>query len=200
MAGPETAITQQCRFCKTIFPHTVEHFPSIGGKPNGTACRTCVRTRKRAYEDKYKRERIAVRAAAAAAAATLPASGVGAGENSVVQLPDLPSRKLEVSHALRSGAKALNDAAPEILATIIGYARNPRHPHHEWALKLIAERVIPKKLYEDLGAQAAGIKSGQGTVRPAVTIVVQQAAPVPPDQSRVTAVVDVTPTDVERDV
>ena len=80
---------------------------------------------------------------------------------------------------LRDGASVLNEAAPDIMATILGYARNPKHPHHEWALKLIAERVIPRKMYADLGARMTGSKSGAG--RPAVTIIVQQAAPVPPD-------------------
>jgi len=57
--------------------------------------------------------------------------------------------------------------------------------------------VIPKKLYEDLGGQAAGIKAGQGTVRPAITVIVQQAAPASPDSpaARVPPVmIDVTPT------
>jgi len=90
---------------------------------------------------------------------------------------ELPIRQLEIARALRVGAAKLNEAAEGILATILEYASNSQSPHHEWALRLIAERVIPRKLYEDLGGQAAGIKAGQGTARPAVTIIVQPATP-----------------------
>ena len=94
---------------------------------------------------------------------------------------ELPLRQLDIARALRIGAARLNESVEGILATILEYAANTQSPHHEWALKLIAERVIPKKLYEDLGGQAAGIKAGQGTVRPSITVIVQQATPASPD-------------------
>ena len=108
---------------------------------------------------------------------------------------ELPLRQLDVARALRVGSERLNEAAQGILATILEYAANAQSPHHEWALKLVAERVIPKKLYEDLGGQAAGIKAGQGTVRPSVTVIVQQAAPALPDSlsGRLPVVIDVIP-------
>jgi hypothetical protein len=89
---------------------------------------------------------------------------------------ELPLRQLEIATALRSGAEGLNQRAAGILATLFGYAEKADHPHHEWALRLLAERILPRKLYEDLGGQAAGIKTGQGTIRPAVNIIIQPAA------------------------
>jgi len=126
-----------------------------------------------------------------------PASGKAVSP-SIRALPgELKVRQLDIARALREGADRLNEAAAGILATILEYAGNTQSPHHEWAIKLIAERIIPKKLYEDLGGQAAGIKAGQGTVRPAITVIVQQAAPASPDSvhaGAVPVVIDVTPT------
>lgn len=195
--GTETADMRQCRECKAIFPYTPEHYPANRGRAQGTLCRTCSRIRKRTYDAKYSQARIAdrTRMAAETPAVTIPpASGTVVAVSGGARPGELPYKQLEVARALRVGAERLNEAAAGILATILEYAANTQSPHHEWALKLIAERVIPKKLYEDLGSQAAGIKSGQGTVRPAVTIIVQQAGPVPPDPSQpAVQIIDVTP-------
>lgn len=180
----DNAGMRQCYLCKTEKPYTPEHFPATRGAAVGNACRACARTRKRDYEAKYKALRAAARAAGAAslsAATKTPAGGTAVSTSKDGKLGELPVRQLSVAKALRVGAEQLNEAAYGILATILEYASNTQSPHHEWALKLIAERVIPKKLYEDLGSQAAGIKAGQGTVRPAITVIVQQAAPAPPD-------------------
>ena len=97
----------------------------------------------------------------------------------------LHSRKVEIARALSLGSQRINDVAGGILETIIEYAMNQMSPHHEWAIRLIAERVIPKKLYEDLGAQAAGIKGGPGGERPTVNIIIQPAIvrPAPGESS-----------------
>jgi hypothetical protein len=126
-----------------------------------------------------------------------PAKGTDVSTSKDAKPGELTIRQLDVARALRVGADRLNEAAGGILATILEYASNTQSPHHEWALRLIAERVIPRKLYEDLGSQAAGIKEGKGTVRPSITVIVQQAAPLPPDSpagNSVPFVIDVTPT------
>ena len=180
----DAAEKRQCTRCRSEKPYTAEHWPAKAGKAVGTVCRLCARNRKRDFDRKYKQMRVAARTqslASLADAKPLAATGRSVSKTGVALPGELPVRQLEVAQALRVGATRLNEKAESILATILAYAADSASPHHEWALRLIAERVIPKKLYEDLGAQAAGIKAGQGTVRPSVTIVVQQAAPVSPD-------------------
>ena len=192
--------TYRCKACGAEKPYTAEHFPSTRGEAVGTHCRPCSRARKRGLDKQARAKRAAARAAGPVSLTdmTKPAAAGKAVSTSRDALPgELPLRQLDVARALRVGAERLNEAAEGILSTILEYAGNTGSPHHEWALKLIAERVIPKKLYEDLGGQAAGIKAGQGTVRPAITVIVQQAAPASPDSlsagARSPVVIDVTP-------
>ena len=177
---PGTAKTRRCVICNLDMPRTTEYWPARDGKAFGAVCRLCVRNRKRDFDRKYRQMRVAARTqslASLADAAVPPASGRAVSASSNAKPGELPIKQLEIARALRVGAAKLNEAAEGILVTILEYASNSQSPHHEWALKLIAERVIPRKLYEDLGGQAAGIKAGQGTVRPAVTIIVQPATP-----------------------
>lgn len=179
-----SAVPRRCPKCGIEKPFTSEHWPANRGVVRADACRPCSRTRKRDYDLAAKAKRAAARAAGQASLTdtTKPAAAAMVASTGRDALPgELPLRSLDVARALRVGADRLNEAAGGILATILEYASNSQSPHHEWALKLIAERVIPKKLYEDLGGQAAGIKAGQGTVRPAITVIVQQAAPASPD-------------------
>ena len=196
----DNAEMRRCKACGADLPYTTEHWPSHHSKAYGVLCRPCSRTRKRAFDKTYRNLRAAARAQGAASLSDPtkpPAGGAVVSTTRDAKLGELRVRHLSVAHALREGADRLNEAAAGILATILEYAGNTQSPHHEWAIKLIAERVIPKKLYEDLGGQAAGIKAGQGTVRPAITVIVQQAAPASPDSpaARVPPVmIDVTPT------
>jgi hypothetical protein len=199
MEQDATADKRQCRHCKGILPYTPEHWPAAKGVAQGAVCRLCTRTRKRKYDRKYSDLRVAARtqgAASLTAATNPPASGKAVAKSSNARPGELPIRQLDVARALREGADRLNEAAAGVMATILEYAGNTQSPHHEWAIKLIAERVIPRKLFEDLGSQAAGIKEGRGTVRPAITVIVQQAAPSPPDSlsGSPPITIDVTPT------
>ena len=189
-----------CLKCTVSFPFTIEFFPSIMGRPHGVLCRACAKKRRRAYETKYQQVRIAERnkrAAEAAAAAPPPASGGAVAEAEAARSLDLPDAETRLAATMRVDVKALAEAASEIVATILRHAKNPKHPLHEWALKFIADRVMPKKLYEDLGAQAAGSKAGRGSARPSVTVIIQQTGPAPADplQGRV---IDVVSDDKER--
>ena len=175
-----TAEKRRCNRCDLELPYTPEHWPATHGKAVGEVCRLCSRNRKRDFDRKYRQMRVAARTQSLASLAdtpTPPASAGGVPHSRDAKPGELPVKQLEVARALRVGAAKLNEAAEGILATILEYASNSQSPHHEWALRLVAERVIPKKLYEDLGGQAAGIKAGQGTARPAVTIIVQPATP-----------------------
>ena len=181
------AATRECTKCRQEKPYTIEHWPNAKGNAVGSVCRLCSRLRKRDFDLSYKQKRVAARtqsmAQLAETPAVAPAKSVAVSLSRDAKDGELPLRQLEVAKALRVGAKRLNEAAQGILETILEYAGNSQSPHHEWALRLVAERVIPRKLYEDLGAQAAGIKAGQGTVRPAVTIIVQGASPAAPEPS-----------------
>jgi hypothetical protein len=90
--------------------------------------------------------------------------------------------KLDIAKALKSGAAIANEYVDLVMARVLQYAADPQHKLHGWALEFLAERVMPKKLYEDLGSQAAGV--GLGDKRPQYVIQVlpaqsQEAAPQP---------------------
>lgn len=186
-----------CDTCKIEKPWTLEHWPEQKGKPRPPRCRTCQRDYKRLFDKRAVKERVAARtqqAASLTGPVTPPASG-GAVSTSRDALPgELPLRQLDAAKALREGAIVLNRQAQTILATLMFYVDDPTHPHHEWALKLVAERLLPKKLYEDLGAKDAGILAGEGQSRPSVTIIVQPAtiAPAPADPLLAAVVVEGT--------
>jgi len=178
---------RECTKCRQEKPYTIEHWPNAKGNAVGAVCRLCSRQRKRDFDLSYKQARVAARTQSLATLAEMPtfvpAKGNAVSTSRDANEGELPLRQLDVTRALRIGTKRLNEAAQGILETILEYAGNSQSPHHEWALRLVAERVIPRKLYEDLGAQAAGIKAGQGNVRPAVTIIVQAATPAAPEPS-----------------
>lgn len=187
----ETVPAVTCRFCGTAKPATAEHWPVEKGELQHDICRVCSRQRKRVYDKKYRAERVAARTQTLAVLAETPTPSpakegmptLSGMASETVELQRV--HKLQIARALQAGASELNKHAQGILERILLYAGDPKSLHHEWALKLIAERVIPRKLYEDLGAQAAGIKAGQNApARPAVTIIVQPAtAPAPVEPS-----------------
>lgn len=177
-----------CSVCLELKPLTVEHWPKLKGKPHGNRCRLCARAGKKDFDRNAKQTRVAARLqtlATLAEAMPEPASkGVVAATRE--KLPaELPLRQLQIVQALREGAQLLNERARTTLERLFRYAETPTHPHHEWALKLIADRLMPRKLYEDLGARDAGLgKVGEGGARPSVTIIVQPAtAPTPAESS-----------------
>jgi len=174
----ETA--RECNRCGEVLLYTIANWPATHGHATGNVCRLCSRGRKRDFDGGYRTKRIAVRTqtlATLAGAMAAPASEVVASKVRDVLKVEGPLRRLEIAKALRAGAARINEHASTVLDTVFEYAADKTSPHHEWALKLIAERVVPKKLYEDLGAQEAGIDAGAGGAnRPSVTIIVQPAA------------------------
>jgi len=183
VGSPDTD-ARVCSTCQDIKLYTTEHWPELHGRAVGSVCRLCARLRKRGFDASYKNERVAARTqtlASLANALTAPASAVVASKIKDTLAAEVPLRQLEVAKALRAGSTLLNENARKILDTVLKYATDPSSPHHEWALRLMVERVLPKKLYEDLGAHAAGISSGGagGANRPSVTIIVQPAAVQP---------------------
>ena len=88
-------------------------------------------------------------------------------------------RKLDVAKALKVGAQITNDHAEMVMARVLQYANDPEHKHHLWAVQLLAERILPRKLYEELGAAAAGVGS-LNDKRPQFIIQVLPATPEAP--------------------
>jgi hypothetical protein len=51
--------------------------------------------------------------------------------------------------------------APAVMAKLLEYFEDDTSPHHQWAIEFLAQRIVPRKLYEELGGQAAGVGSLQ---------------------------------------
>jgi hypothetical protein len=193
-SGPDTT-ARVCVLCQDIKLYTIEHWPASHGRAVGSVCRLCSRSRKRDFDDKYANTRAAARTQTLVSLAdnlNAPAGAVVASKVKDTLAAEVPLRQLEVAKALRAGSTLLNEHAQAILGSVLKYAEDSSSPHHEWALRLLVERVLPKKLYEDLGANAAGIASGGagGASRPSVTIIVQPAAAQPPPGEAAVVVVE----------
>jgi hypothetical protein len=144
-AQPAPAVEQRtCRVCKqtkVVSPTTWTYRakgPGSPSKPHGMLCAICEHKRKIAH-----RERTREIAKLAAADETAKVSKA--------------ETKLDVARALKIGGKALNDIAPSVLARIMSWAEDEEHTEHRWANQFLAERVLPKKLYEEIGGEAAGV-------------------------------------------
>ena len=162
---PEKQLCANCNLTVPVTPDTWAFKP--GGKPL-KICKSCWHARK-----------------ADSAQAPRP------------QKKDLPKKpestdvkvatKLDAALALKAGARMLNDQAEMVLARMLSYAADPTSPYHYKALELLAERILPRKLYEELGGNAAG---GQlADKRPQYVIQILPAQPGAPEGR----VIDITP-------
>lgn len=136
-----------CRDCKAEKVVTPESWPYRKGREgryqaNGLRCLACEKVRKAKYEE--IRNDLVRRIAPPAPSKSDKAE-------------DKRKPKLDVDGALKAGAIALNQVAPSVLARIMMYLEDEEHPQHQWALELLAQRILPRKLYEELGGQAAGV-------------------------------------------
>jgi hypothetical protein len=109
------------------------------------------------------------------AVAKTPATAVA--EKAKPALPAIPRPQAvaDVKATLEVGAAKLKDAAPKITDLVLGYAMDPTSEHHEWAAKLVAERLFPARGYaQPLVSQAGGI-DGRGPSTPVVYINITEA-------------------------
>ena len=175
-----------CRDCTWSGLVTPENWPyrsKSKGKPyqaHGLRCKACEAVRKQKYDT--RRDEIVDLVGVES-----PAAPKGKAADK-----DAKPGKLAVSKALRTGALALNNYAAAVMARVLEYADDPEHEHHIWALELLAQRILPRKLFEELGGQAAGLGSLQDK-RPTFVIQVLPAQPDAPAGRVITS--DVT--DVE---
>jgi len=150
--NPQEARTcTKCEANKVISPEAWPYRKGREGRYQayGSICLECEKKRKAAYEDRRK-----AIATGVAAATPVPAKGV-TDETQRKALKQ--ANKLDVAQALKAGSIALNQVAPGVMARIMEYLEDPEHKHHLWALELLAQRILPRKLYEELGGEAAGV-------------------------------------------
>ena len=167
----------KCNESKTVTPESWPYRKSKGPhgiySAYGGVCMVCERKRRAEYEARRNKF--------AALVADVPSGpATGKPEDKDRQKTALAATKLDVAKALKAGSKVLNEYAPGILARVIEYAEDPHHEHHLWAVQLLAERILPRKLYEELGAVAAGVGSLQDK-RPQFVIQVLPAQPAAPE-------------------
>jgi hypothetical protein len=164
----EQRTCRKCSETKVIRPETWVYRPDKKKvyHAHGMLCLACDKARKAAYEE--TRNRIAKEVAPA--------------ESNSKETPDEKRKalaaksKLDVALALKAGSRVINDIAPAVLARMLEYLEDAESPHHTWALEFFAQRIMPRKLYEELGGAAAGIGSLEKQ-RPTFVIQVLPAAP-----------------------
>ena len=168
LLGP---VPRACRACGQEVPVTLETWPHLKGKPVGRVCRPCEKARLQAKDENRKVVARAAKATAELAAQKLPVGRPSAGDRAAAAIlaarselstakdsaASPPIARLEIAHALKQGARVLNENAEMVLTRVLEYADDVEHPHHLWALQLLAERTLPRKLFEELGAAAAGV-------------------------------------------
>jgi hypothetical protein len=167
----ESRACTKCEANKVITPET---WPYRRGKKGhyqsyGSICLACEKVRKVEYETRRKS------IATGIVATPVPTAGTPDEKRKAMK----QASKLDVAQALKAGSFALNQAAPGVMARIMEYLEDPEHKHHLWALELFAQRILPRKLYEELGGQAAGV-GALSDRRPMFVLNVLPAAPGAP--------------------
>lgn len=166
----------KCNESKVVTPESWPYRKGRGAHGTysayGGVCKACEKTRKQEYE--ARRDKIA------ALVADVPAGPQsGKPEDKNARRDAVATSRLDVAKALKAGSRVLNEYAASALARLIEYAEDPHHEHHLWAVQLMVERILPRKLYEELGGAAAGIGSLQDK-RPQFVIQVLPATPEQP--------------------
>lgn len=159
----EKRTCSKCAAEKVVTPQTWPHRKGRTGtyQPNGTRCMECEKARKAKYES--VRNDITKRLGAPPASETEKATGKR-------------KEKLDVAAALKAGGITLNQVAPAVMARMLTYIEDEDHEHHQWALEFFAQRIMPRKLYEELGGEAAGVGALQDK-RPQFVVNILPAQP-----------------------
>lgn len=167
---PEQRKCVKCSETKIVSPETWPYRKSRGGVYSafGGVCAVCEKKRKAEYEQ--RRDKIA---ALVADVPSAPAKNKGEKNE---QKEALASSRLDIAKALKAGSKVLNEYAPAVLSRVLEAFEDPDHVRHEWAVQFLAERIFPRKLYEEIGSQAAGLGSLQDK-RPVFVVQVLPAQP-----------------------
>jgi len=166
ITAPDTG-TRQCIGCGNFVTQDKPNWPYQAGKPVGRFCRPCARVQHKLRKEKYA-------AAKKAGLATLMPDTLPNGkpvQKTGAAVVPLKPNQLDVAKALRAGATTLNQNAFELIERALSYAQDASSPHHEWAIKLFLDRILPAKLYQELGLKTAGVSKHKGTgEKPSVVI------------------------------
>lgn len=81
---------------------------------------------------------------------------------SLTEPKTLPKEQLTVIGGMRIAAARVNAMAPTVIACIEDYVNDRDHPRHAWALELVADRLLPQRLYTGLGLRDAGLRGEDG--------------------------------------
>lgn len=163
-----------CRKCdaeKVVSPLTWPHRKGRQGhyQAHGAICMDCEKVRKSEYEE--RRDSIAKRVIG-----TDPVKAKSDKPQTADRKAIAESSKMDVARALKAGSITLNDIAPAVMAKMLEYFEDDTSPHHEWAMEFLAQRIMPRKLYEELGGQAAGVGALQDK-RPQFILNINTAQP-----------------------
>lgn len=147
---PEERTCRKCDQTKTVSPETW-HYRKVKSRYQayGLVCLEC----KEKQRATYVKRRDAIAAAESSDLRTSVLAG-GAGDRTKMAKA---ANKLDVALAMKAGGRVLNEVAPSVMARIQEYLDDPDSEHHIWALEFFAQRILPRKLYEELGGQAAGV-------------------------------------------
>ena len=171
LASPDTPIPthQRCKGCGNDKPLTPPDWVFSNGAPLGNYCKPCARTRAKLRQQRAAQ---AYKLGLASLQPPVPRTGKSVTKQANTTVAVKP-KQMDVALALRAGASALNENAVDVLTRIVAYAQDTMSPHHEWALKMLAERILPAKMYSALGMKTAGVETGGKDgpkERPPVTI------------------------------
>jgi hypothetical protein len=158
----------KCEARKVVTPETWPYRKGREGRyqAHGGVCLECDKKRKAVYDERRK----------AIAAGIIAPAGPEEGKPDEKRSALVKASKLDVARALKAGSNTLNHLAPSVMARVMEYLEDPEHKHHLWALELLAQRILPRKLYEELGGQAAGV-GALGDKRPMFVLNVLPAGP-----------------------
>jgi hypothetical protein len=168
----ENRVCTKCDAAEPVIPTRWPHKKNKAGDyvPRGTICLVCEKARKAAYE--LRRDEIA--------AIVPPAEPEGSSTDGKPKdrkaLKD--EAKLDAARALKTGSRVINDIAPAVLARLEAYANDEDSEYHYQALEFFAARIAPKRLYEELGGEAAGL-GALSDKRPIFQVNILPAHPVP---------------------
>lgn len=201
---------RECAVCKVSKPLTDDFWKRSGpingvrGAPGGLTCLKCLRANDMA---RVKRERKELKAAGHPALQALPTARQVAQDPSLAKqrakvlaarlaattpgagldVSKISPRKLSTAVALKHGADVIVREAPKVLELLALYASDPESKHHEWALQLFADRILPQRAFAALAIKEAGLEEKGGGAMPRVTInVIASPGPsAPGDGARV---------------
>lgn len=168
--------TRKCRKCeetKVVSPETWPyHKIKSGYSAYGGVCQACETARKQDQKRRAKElEKLGV---------DVPGHPIRKddkdAEGKAAQKEALNQSRLDVAKSLKIGSRTLNEYAPAVLARVLQQFEDASDPAHQWAVQFLAERILPRKLYEELGGQAAGVGNLQDK-RPQFLIQVIAASP-----------------------